>query len=316
MRNNIFFVHIPKTAGTSFRKSVESYFSVEKVLYDYSDKSSETSPLVANIIYQDCDYFSLKQNLVENDIRFLSGHISINKYVHVFGVRDVVTFLRDPIQRLISEYFHFVRYYGYKKSFKDFYRTGQFVNRQVKMLSSVPLESIGFIGLTECYDLSINQINHKYSTDFKVSQLNTGRYDMGEKYSVSDDDILEIKELNKDDLMLYSKVVEIFNERSKLFKKGLSYVHGTIQQCSSKSITGWAWWSDSESSVDVKIFVNDKFIATVSSVKLKPGLLRLSPPRLGYVGFHYDFSETLNANDVVRCEVVGTGQLIGKVTIS
>ena len=98
----IFFVHIPKTAGTSFRKSAEFYFGSDKVIYDYSTKSPETSELVNNSIYEDKDPFFFSELVHEQLVEFLSGHVPAVKYVHLFGVGQTVTFLRDPIQRVMS----------------------------------------------------------------------------------------------------------------------------------------------------------------------------------------------------------------------
>ena len=47
----IYFVHIPKTAGTSFRKASETFFGLRHVVYDYADDSNETSPFILDIVY-------------------------------------------------------------------------------------------------------------------------------------------------------------------------------------------------------------------------------------------------------------------------
>ena len=40
----LFFIHISKTAGSSFRVAAERYFGKEHVFYDYGPKANETNP--------------------------------------------------------------------------------------------------------------------------------------------------------------------------------------------------------------------------------------------------------------------------------
>lgn len=90
--SSIFFVHVPKTAGTSFRKSAESYFGEGAVLYDYSAQSEETSPLVNSHVYQQPDLFEFYHAQKSNRFAFLSGHVNAGKYMHLFGACHTVTF--------------------------------------------------------------------------------------------------------------------------------------------------------------------------------------------------------------------------------
>ena len=53
---SLFFVHIPKTAGTSFRKACENYFGTPYSAYDYSPNSSDTSALVLDCMYRNHDF--------------------------------------------------------------------------------------------------------------------------------------------------------------------------------------------------------------------------------------------------------------------
>lgn len=88
MGEKIFFCHIPKTAGTSFVQSLSTIFD---------EKYISKSKLLTDIAILKEDY----QNL-----RLISGH---------FGIDDIgrdklaghkkVTFLRDPVSRVISLYY-------------------------------------------------------------------------------------------------------------------------------------------------------------------------------------------------------------------
>lgn len=309
----IFFVHIPKTAGTSFRKSAENYFGSDKVVYDYSLNSAETSEVVASVVYGDGDIFAFGELLKEREACFLSGHVPAVKYVHLAGAPQTVTFLRDPIQRVVSEYHHFVRHNGYEGDFPSFYRQPQFVNRLSKLLNRVPLEAIGFLGLTEDYARSLDILNDRYSTEILHVVMNTGRKDNEKGYEVPQQQLSELQALNESDLKLYEEGVKLFNQRKQLFNDNLPYVHGAIQGLNKNSLQGWAWHSDSDSPVDVDISLDGRTLRTVKAQTFRPGLLQFSPPRNGYVGFQLKFPEPLKPGVRVKVVVSETGQVLGDV---
>jgi len=127
MRYPIIYLHIPKTAGTSFRISAEHYFGPWNVLNDYGEKSPSTSEDIRSAFYGQNDLDLLREKGMQK--RFLTGHFSLGKYREVFPDSPVVTFFRDPVERVISEYVHFASHYSFDGSLRDFYTRKQFQNR-------------------------------------------------------------------------------------------------------------------------------------------------------------------------------------------
>lgn len=304
----LFFIHIPKTAGTSFRKSAENLFNKAYTLYDYSPKAPETSSLIRETIYEKNDHFELATQINDFDIRFLSGHVSATKYVHTFGVKNSITFLRDPVQRLISEYQHFVRNNDYIDDFKSFYTKPQFIDRQSKMLHGVPLKALGFVGLTEQYQASLDGINQLFNLNFANLDLNIGRKNKHSPYELDENTLEHIKTLNKVDIQLYEAVCQLFEDRRSLEKNGFSFVHGDMQQCTEKQITGWAYCSQHNEPIDVLILRNNEQIGEVKAADLRPGMLRLGLPRNGYIGFHFNFKQPCKPGDHISCRVADSDQ--------
>ena len=174
---------------------------------------------------------------------------------------------------------------------------------------------MGFVGLTEDYHNSLDQINHCFSVNVQPVELNRGRTKKQDAYKLSDEVVKEIEALNEVDLRLYKTAQNILKNRTDLFQKELPYVHSEIQDANKKLVRGWAWYATSEQPVDIQVLVNGQVNGHMLAKDLRPGLLRLSPPRKGYVGFHHNFSEQLATGDVVECVVEGTGQSLGKRTV-
>ncbi|MFH7587933.1 sulfotransferase family 2 domain-containing protein [Oceanimonas smirnovii] len=307
----MFFIHIPKTAGTSFRKSAEQYFSSSYIAYDYSLNSSETSALIKEIIYKRNDILLLSERLKESEIKFLSGHVPASKYIHISGSRNTITFLRDPVQRIVSEYYHFVRHNNYTGSLKSFYENPNFVNRQKKILQGVPIRTIGYIGITEKYTDSLDGINRHFGLDLPNLELNVGRDKKSKTYTLDEKTASEIIELNKEDIQLYKNASKLFLERKSIEEKGFSYVHGDIQQVNDKSVSGWAYYSNSNDPVLVTILKNNNIIGQVNATDLRPGFLSVSPPRNGYIGFRFKFNTPCKPGEKISCIISSSGQVLG-----
>ena len=167
----LFFIHIPKTAGSSFRVAAEQYFGSEATYFDYGNGSKETHPDILKFEYESKDRYLAAKSIKKN-AKFLSGHVIYPKYAPFFPAKSVVTFVRDPAQQVRSHYEHFSRLHGYKGSFEDFIKENRFANMQSKALNGIWTDAIGFIGITERYNESIALFNKYYGTGIKVLDIN------------------------------------------------------------------------------------------------------------------------------------------------
>ena len=91
--NPIFFLHIPRTGGTTVDSIFFNNFENEQILRIYKDFEYSKYREI------DCNYMS--------KIKYITGHLLLTDYndLKIYNQKvNVFTFLRDPIQRLISEY--------------------------------------------------------------------------------------------------------------------------------------------------------------------------------------------------------------------
>lgn len=86
----IISVHVPKTAGTTFKKVLHQVYSEETIFLDYPHRGPQRNRM-------------LKRE--KPNIKVIHGHFPGNKYDLKFPEAKKIIWLRNPIERLISHYF-------------------------------------------------------------------------------------------------------------------------------------------------------------------------------------------------------------------
>ena len=89
MRTGLVFLHIPKAAGTSLREVIARQ-------YPRNVQLTTERPIV----------LSEEQR---RSVRVLIGHVAYDACAQVAAPVDVITMLRDPVQRIISLYYYIRR---------------------------------------------------------------------------------------------------------------------------------------------------------------------------------------------------------------
>jgi len=165
----IIFSHIPKTAGANLKINIENGLAGKFYLdYDYE--------LLTN---------KLKEELV--GVNIIYGHFISDKYNSLDVKKDLVCFLRNPTERVISNYYYW-KYYPIPadkiitiiKKIKDgemglshFANTEYSKTFYKTMFGLNKVSDFSFIGITERFDESINIINEKLGTKFTSQRTNT-----------------------------------------------------------------------------------------------------------------------------------------------
>ncbi|MCP8900274.1 sulfotransferase family 2 domain-containing protein [Gilvimarinus xylanilyticus] len=303
----LFFVHIPKTAGTSFRRAAEKRFGAKRVWSDYGKHKIETSKKVVQYTHHERDYYSLYQAMERDGARMLGGHVPALRYVAGLGVTHTVSFFRDPIQRIASAYSHYVRHKAFEGDFREFYTAKGRINLQSRLFENVPIEAVGVIGLTEAYEQSLDIINDRYDLKLKPLRDNVGRSNIAKPYHIIPEELAELEQLNRKDIALYQQVKTLFEQRRALLAAGRPYAHGRIVALRANRVVGWAWWAgDNRQPVPIQVKLNGRVVAEDTARILRPHMCRLKVPRDGYVEFKIPIEA--KAGDTVECVVADTGQ--------
>lgn len=220
----IVFVHIPKTAGTTFRFILENNFVLSHCQTNHSS-------------FHDHSSYAGRRPFTADDLRFAEKVFPRLKSIaghNLVSVLDLpvqnpfhVTFLRDPVARVLSQYQETViRYRNQGRPLPDFeqaLRTNQELeNLQVKMLAGGRdldkarrfLENCSFVGLTEKFDVSLHALSRVYPgrLNLKYQKRRVARDNSVKKAIEADPRLMEMaREVNHLDLKLYSfAAAEIF----------------------------------------------------------------------------------------------------------
>lgn len=278
------FIHIPKTAGTSVRKELERKVNV---VIDYPKHQSS---IVSDTIYTKQDFYRLHQYL-ESTSSWLVGHIKLNKYSRLYSPRSVCTFVRDPIEQVLSHYNHFVKYANYSRGVECFIHEKRFCNVQSTYLSNVPLALLGCLGIQDEYQSSLTLVNAHFNVSLRNTLKNVN-HDKSTNVTKLDDSVIEqILNNNSDDVKLYQRAKALFHARYQHFKQNQhEWVHG-YYSIEGNHLSGLAYYEHSNDAVKLGVVVNGNNVAHITAqtyVELNHGFLL---PRNSYVGFSIDLAQ-------------------------
>lgn len=280
---SLLFVHVPKTAGTSFRVALENELGTEKVFKDYAMHSPVTSDVIRKHVYEKGDVFSLFSH--EPMQGLLLGHFHLAKYHKFYQPENIVTFVREPIARVISEYHHFQRHNDFQGSLIEFAEKRRNKNLMSRFLGGVPWPMIGFAGISEQYDDSLELFNKLFEQKLPVERLNVAPK---KKLSLTEEEQALLNENNKEDEALYRKLLKTFTQRRELAKAGKVFVRGAWRSTPKKAqIEGFAYIQGNESPVTLEVYKAGKLQETLTSNQANNDVYLANGPRKGYVGFTY-----------------------------
>lgn len=207
-------VHVPKTAGTSLRQGLEKSFGLKNVVRDYGPHAEATTNIVHEYLY--CKESKCPELLVKAagalGAKVLIGHFDAKKYSAFFAPENIITFVREPLERACSEYLHHTRQSKFSGSFRHFIEDRNVINIQSRVLHGLPESS--FIGVTERYREALRYLNNRLNLKVRLLKKNTDGQGGGARLSknLAQADINRFYELNKLDVALYSKCLKNFSE--------------------------------------------------------------------------------------------------------
>lgn len=210
-------LHIQKTGGSSLLKTLCQTYGHDHVYWyrrrNYQGHNSNTS----------------LEKVVPAGSKVLHGHFHYSqvKKLHRKGNAFLITFLRNPVERIVSRYYFTKKELsenpGHPKqnqrhdSLLEFAARERNINKMSKYLDGIPLEKIDFIGFTEDFDQDIRLLGQKLGWKKVPLFHEKDNRDFYQRYPVSDEERQQIASWNEADIKLYNQARGI---RSKLKVKG------------------------------------------------------------------------------------------------
>ncbi len=221
---NIVFIHIPKTAGSSIQNSL---INRHKLIYEGTSSYYEHISADDNMTLPKTNIKakSFKRHLPLELIRLSKFHVS----------KPIITFVRNPFSRAVSLYYECIRSEFYRKELKlneksTFYDFLTSINNEqywftlpmIDWIGENNLKKIDYLGKFETIDKDVYLINKKLKIDIKLKHHNYNN-SIGSKYSPSN----YINHYKKDITLnlveqIYKKDFQVFDysfENFKTFEK-------------------------------------------------------------------------------------------------
>jgi Sulfotransferase family len=317
MKKNYFFIHVPKTAGTSFRYALKENKLI-KMLYDYGKGNPHSSPELVDI--------EPKNLTLENEIfdiekfNFICGHINYSKYSHCVSPDSVVSIIRNPIERIVSEYQHLKRLGGLTSSFTSFCERPIEQNKQERMLKGLNFKDGSLVGLTSHYKYFVEIFSNKFGIPLASILANKApSSDTEDRFNIAPDEIKEAYHANKKDIEFFFNIVNQFIE----FVQGIGYntilPKDTKWSCridSNRRVVGWIPCTIKDCYFIV-IKVNGKRRVVISLDQTRMDVYRNKLSENPICGFSYPLSLLgVEQGDEINVGLIGTTSFDKKLSLN
>ena len=219
-KEQFLFMHIPKTAGTTFRHMLTKHFREE-----------DTYPTDFHLMVNKGKYIK-QQILIENRKDLLVkplivGHYNVRLIPHLKPDVNTIVFLREPMARIKSHIKHIIQ----KEPNFEHGDPNKIIEARFEILANLQarilgynkrkpnieqvlenLEKITFVGLTEDFENSIQKLNKKFSWKLEYVQQRMNVSTNQIELDINPGLLARLQEKIQPEIEVYKRAKEIFSK--------------------------------------------------------------------------------------------------------
>jgi len=207
-------MHIPKTAGLAFREILYQQYGTTHVLAINRGALRRQGQTLSH-------HFRKRHQAIH-------GHLPYTylKPLHGAGTK-IITWLRDPVQRVVSNYYYNVTHEFPKRqrenpeqqmmSLQEFIERPKRQNVMSHFLEGIELEALDFFGFQEDFagglDRLAEQMGWTLTAQDRTRRVNDNRKVKAKHPTPSPATLQRIRQLNQADIELYERAQQLWRER-------------------------------------------------------------------------------------------------------
>ncbi len=213
-------LHIPKTAGTSFRNILKSVYGEKAVVRVDIPLENEKASHEKAVQGPAC---------LPGETRVLHGHFRVKDLAHHYRLDagiPLITWVRDPVERVLSNYFYLQKVLRgileeqkrnvallnkMERTLLEYARAEIARNRIAKFLDGMKAEDFLFIGVQEFFEEDLADLSHLLHWK-KTPPLHHNDSEL-QRAPVSEEIRKEIRSLNERDIALYKEALALRKKR-------------------------------------------------------------------------------------------------------
>ena len=213
-----------------------------------------------------------------------------------FGAEKTISFVRDPIDRVISEYKYLSRTHALDRSLEEFYRAPEETNKQYRMIGQVPWQAFHLVGTLSQYTQCLDVLSESRGLTLSENAVNIAPLktsDTGNETVRAD-----IRKWNERDCSFVEDVEKYLQKRLQAYQEGKAFCFHDFGFIPDRHIIGWAFYSESDQPVTLELYADGKVVADIKGCEHRAELQVLKTPRAGHSGFRFELQQYTSASHI------------------